>query len=132
MQSYLVAKRLSENRTIISIAGNADQREALQCRPAMERVYSARIPSYEQNKAAELSKRSVVDWLDKLPNRPILLIHGTADKQVNVEQSRLLSAKLTERQHPHKLVIYQNDDHSLSKNQQRLLAQISAWLNAHN
>lgn len=131
MQSYLVAKQLLEIRTIISIAGNADERDALKWRPAMERVYTARIPDYEQNKAAELSKRSVVDWLDKLPNRPILLIHGSADKQVNVAQSRLLSARLTERQHQHKLLIYQNDDHSLSKNQQRLLAQIRVWLTAH-
>jgi dipeptidyl aminopeptidase/acylaminoacyl peptidase len=97
----------------------------------MERVYIARVPDYQQNKAAELSKRSVVDWLDKLPRRPILLVHGSADEQVNVEQSRLLSALLTERQHQHKLVIYQNDDHGLSKNQQHLLAQISAWLTAH-
>lgn len=131
MQSYLVAKQLPEIRTIISIAGNADVRDALKWRPAMERVYTARIPDYEQNKAAELSKRSVVDWLDELPNRPILLIHGSADKQVNVEQSRVLSARLTARQHPHKLVIYQNDDHGLTKNQQRLLTEISAWLIAH-
>lgn len=131
MQSYLVAKQMPEIKTIISIAGNADVRDALKWRPSMERVYIARVPDYQQNKAAELSKRSVVDWLDQLPSRPILLVHGSADKQVNVEQSRLLSAKLTERQHQHKLVIYQNDDHSLSKNQQRLLAQISTWLTAH-
>jgi len=131
MQSYLVAKYLPEIRAIISIAGISDARTALAERPAMERVYNTRIPDYEHNKVAELSKRSVVDWLDELPNRPILLIHGSADKQVSVEQSRLLSAKLTERQHQHKLVIYQNDDHGLSKNKQRLLAQISAWLIAH-
>lgn len=131
MQSYLVAKQMPEIKTIISIAGNADVRDALKWRPSMERVYIARVPDYQQNKAAELSKRSVVDWLDKLPRRPTLLVHGSADEQVNVEQSRLLSALLTERQHQHKLVIYQNDDHGLSKNQQHLLAQISAWLTAH-
>lgn len=101
MQSYLVAKQLPDIKGIVSIAGPADMRTVLAERPAMERVYSARIPDYQQNKVAELSKRSVVDWLDQLPNRPILLIHGTADKQVNVEQSRLLSARLTKRQHPH-------------------------------
>lgn len=131
MQSYLVAKQLPEIKAIISIAGPSDARTALAERPAMERVYTARIPDYQQNKAAELSKRSVVDWLDKLPSRPILLIHGTADQQVNVEQSRVLSARLTERKHQHKLVIYQDDEHGLTKNQQPLLTEISDWLTAH-
>lgn len=128
MQSYLAAKQMPDVRTIISIAGNADVRKALEWRPAMENVYKTRVPDYEKNKAEELSKRSVVDWVDELPSSPVLLIHGTNDKQVNVEQSRALSGILTSKGHPHKLVIYENDNHRLAKNRENLLNEISQWL----
>ncbi|MGQ8366349.1 alpha/beta hydrolase family protein [Glaciecola sp. 1036] len=85
MQSYLVAKQMHNLKAIVSIAGNSDARKSLEWRSEMEKVYMARVPNYEANKVQELSKRSVVDWVDELGGTPILLIHGSGDKRVNVE-----------------------------------------------
>ena len=128
MQSYLASKHMPDVRTIIAIAGNSDVRRALEWRPAMKKVYKARVPNFENNKVEELSKRSVVDWVDKLPSSPILLIHGTNDKRVNFEQSTSFSEVLTRQNHPHKLVIYEGDNHGLVRNREKLVSEVNKWL----
>ncbi|QJR80173.1 S9 family peptidase [Alteromonas pelagimontana] len=128
MQSYLVAKQLPKVKAIISIAGPSDARKLLERRPAMEKVFKARIPDFEKNRDEALSKRSVIDWADELPLSPLLLVHGTADRRVSVHQSKELARVLSAKQHPHKLVIYQNDNHALSNNRESLVNEVHAWL----
>ncbi|WP_340678322.1 prolyl oligopeptidase family serine peptidase [Paraglaciecola sp.] len=129
MESYLAATKLKNIKAIVSIAGNADAAKALELRPEMEKVYHARIPNFAANRANELNKRSVIKWLDKLPaNSPILLIHGSDDQKVSVEQSKLLATALSEQAYPHKLIIYAGDDHGLRKNRADLIQQTLDWL----
>ena len=47
---------------------------------------------------------SPVTYVDKL-DPPILILHGTADKTVDIEQSKLFAAKLKEAGARHELVI---------------------------
>lgn len=132
MESYLAATKLKNVKAIVSIAGNADVTKALEWRPDMEKIYQARVPNFLTDRANELAKRSVIKWIDKLPpNSPILLIHGTDDIRVNVEQSKLLAAELTEQAYPHKLVIYAGDDHGLRKNRADLIQQTLTWLDTY-
>jgi dipeptidyl aminopeptidase/acylaminoacyl peptidase len=132
MESYLAATKLKNVKAIVSIAGNADAAKALKWRPDMEKIYQARVPNFLTDRANELAKRSVIKWIDKLPpNSPILLIHGTDDIRVNVEQSKLLAAELTEQAYPHKLVIYDGDDHGLRKNRADLIQQTLNWLDSY-
>jgi dipeptidyl aminopeptidase/acylaminoacyl peptidase len=129
MQSYLAAKKMPELKAIISIAGVADAEKELIWRPAMETVYTARVPDFAENRAAELKKRSVLHWIDDLPrSSPILLIHGAKDERVNVEQSKLLAKALSDKSYPHKLVIYEGDKHGLVQNRDELIKEIQAWL----
>lgn len=132
MQSYLAAQHMPELKAIVAVAGVSDLHSRLQYRPNMERVYKARIPGYEDNKVATLAERSVIKWLDKLPAKaPILLIHGTADKRVNVENSLELAQALEKVGHQHKLVIYDGDNHGLFKNQQNVIEEVDSWLSQH-
>lgn len=132
MESYLAAAKLKNIKAIVAIAGNADAAKALEWRPQMERVYQARIPNFQADRANELAKRSVVKWIDKLPpHSPILLLHGTDDKRVNVEQSKLLAAALTEQAYPHKIVVYDGDDHGLNKNKADVIKQTLDWLDTY-
>ena len=132
MQSYRVAQNTDKLKAIVGIAGNADAEKALAWRPEMEKVYQKRIPNFAINREAELKKRSVIHWAEQLPrSTPILLVHGTADKRVNVEQSRLLANRLVELEHPHKLVIYPDDNHGLIHNRPAMLKEVLDWLNTH-
>lgn len=131
MQTYLAAAKLPNLKAIVAVAGNADIETALAWRPTMENVYTARVPNFKANREAELKRRSVIYWLDDLPNAPILLLHGSADKRVNVEQTERLGAALKQKAHEYKLVIYQNDNHGLWKNRPKVRAEILAWLDKH-
>ncbi|MCP3865389.1 MAG: prolyl oligopeptidase family serine peptidase [Aestuariibacter sp.] len=128
MQSYLAAKQLTDVKAIVSVAGNADLKQAIAWRPEMEKVYAARMPDYASQKEQLLSERSVINWVDQLPPAPILMLHGTADTRVNVEQSRLLASALNVANHTNKLVTYEGDNHGLTHHRTAAYAEIKDWL----
>ncbi|WP_158965366.1 S9 family peptidase [Paraglaciecola sp. L3A3] len=129
MQSYIASQSIPSLKTIVAIAGNSDVEKALVWRPSMENVYKARVPNFDENRSTELKSRSVSMWLDKIPTKmSILLIHGDKDKRVNVEQSKSLASQLKGRNHPHKLVIYPNDNHGLVKHRKEMTQEIISWL----
>ena len=131
MQSYLAAKHLTDVKAIVSVAGNADLKQAIAWRPEMEKVYAARIPDYANQKKQLLNERSVINWIDQLPPAPILMLHGTADTRVNVEQSRLMASALNAANHTNKLVTYEGDNHGLTQHRTSAYAEIKDWLNQH-
>jgi len=131
MQTFLASRQMPELKTIVSIAGVSDLRNQLKQRPEMENVYKARIPDYTNQKAEALSRRSAIDWADELPDVPVLLVHGTADKRVDAEQSRSLAAELERISHPSKLEIYEGDNHGLVRNRENLRNELIDWLNTH-
>ena len=63
----------------------------------------------------EIKKRSAIFWYKKIKKIPILIIHGTADKQVDVRDSIDLHKKLIKT----KLILFKNDDHSLTLNREK-------------
>lgn len=129
MQSYIASKSIPSLKTLIAIAGNSDSEKALIWRPKMEKVYKARVPNFDKNRSSELASRSVSQWLDKIPSTmSILLLHGDKDKRVNVEQSKSLAAQLEVRKHPHKLIIYPNDNHGLVLHRKKMTQEITLWL----
>jgi len=128
MQTFLTLKAVKNVKAIATIAGNSDLLKGLTYRPTMEGVYKHRIPNYSENKIAELEKRSVLKWLDQLPvNIPILLLHGTADKQVSVNHSIDLADALIKNNIPHKLVLYPDDNHGLMKNKEKANKELVEW-----
>ncbi len=132
MQTYLTLKQTDQVKAIAVIAGKSDAIVGLKQRPNMEAVYRKRVPNYEQNRQAELEKRSVLYWLDKIPQDvPILLLHGMSDERVSVEQSITLAAALEQAGMPHKLVLYPGDDHGLSQNKAQATQEIVAWFDKY-
>jgi dipeptidyl aminopeptidase/acylaminoacyl peptidase len=132
MQTYLALKQTDKVKAVAVIAGVADLTIQLEERPRMERVYKQRIPNYEQNKQAELEKRSVIKWLDEIPQDvPILLLHGMSDERVSVEQSITLAEVLEKADMPHKLVLYPGDNHGLVQNKFEATKEIVIWFNAY-
>lgn len=130
MMSYLAAREMPQLKALIVEAGVADLASQIPKRPDMEKnVYSRYIPNYATDKDAQLSARSVLHWLDKLPSQlPILLVHGDKDWRVDVTQSQTLASALAEKGHPHKLVVYPGADHGLIPNRKEADAETAAWL----
>lgn len=128
MQTFLALKETSKVRAVAVIAGVSDLLKELDFRPDMEKVYAKRIPNYQRNKTTELARRSVLNWVDKLsPQVPILLLHGEADKRVSVSNSVTLAKALESHHMPHKLILYPDDNHGLTKNKGKALHEIVSW-----
>lgn len=128
MQTHLAVKNAKNIKAIATIAGNSDLLKGLTYRPEMEKVFKHRIPDYENNKVAELEKRSVLKWVNDLsPNVPILLLHGTNDKRVSVNHSIDLAAALSKSNIPHKLVLYPDDNHGLMQNKEKANKELVSW-----
>lgn len=133
MQTYLTLQQTDQVKAVAVVAGKSDAIVGLKQRPIMEEtVYRKRIPNYEQNKQAELEKRSVLYWLDKIPQDvPILLLHGMSDERVSVEQSITLAEALEKADMPHKLVLYPGDNHGLIQNKEKATQEIVAWFDKY-
>lgn len=130
MMTYMAARKLKTLKSIIVWAGPTNLEGLLPLRPEMERVYQARIPNYKNQKSTELSKRSVINWSKELdPNLPILILHGDADKAVDVTHATTFAKQLEKNNQPHKLVVYENDDHGLRKNNKQAYNEIIQWMN---
>ena len=128
MMTYMAAKQSKKLKAIAVVGGVSDLHSLMQFRPEMERVYKQRIPNYNTQKASALAERSAILWADKIPKSvPILLLHGGNDERVNVDQARAMDQRLTELKHPHKLVIYEGDDHSINKHRKEVDAELVAW-----
>lgn len=77
----------------------------------------------------EREKRSVVCWPEKPPkNVPILLMNGTSDWRVDPRSALRFSEKLLDLKIPHRLVMFEGDDHMLTGHWQESRAMAALWL----
>lgn len=94
-------------------------------RPEMKEHYEKIFGGSEE----ERWKRSVMCWPEKLPkNVPILLMYGTSDWRVDPRSALHFSEKLLDLHVPHRLAMFEGNDHMLSESWQESRAMAIAWL----
>ena len=74
-------------------------------------------PNYEERKDEISRARSATCWADQL-NVPLLIMHGGSDQSVDTEQSLTLAEQLEKLGKVYELVVYAEDNHHLSKNEE--------------
>lgn len=74
--------------------------------------------------ATVASQTHGADDVDRLAPRPLLLLHGTADRVLPDRCSRILHQQAGE---PRELVLYEGDDHGLGANADDVLRRLHAW-----
>ncbi|MCA9276473.1 MAG: S9 family peptidase [Phycisphaerales bacterium] len=99
-------------------------------RPAMEAgVLRELVPDYESRRDEALDERSPINRVDALPKQtPMLVVHGNADWRVSPTQSLNLVRSLIEHQLPHRLVMFEGNDHSISENRDDYYREARHWL----
>lgn len=128
MMAFLALKKVKWIKAVVCLAPISNLRNQIKNRPVMEKVYRE---LFRFNKRT-LSERSVIDWVDKLPKKsPILLIHGTADWRVNVQDTLDLGKRLYQEKIPYRMLIYEGADHSLSEYYPEMMDQAIAWFNRY-
>ena len=127
MMSYLVGRERNDIKAMAVHAGVTDLNTELAFRPVMENVYQALIPHYQEKKQEVLKQRSVLFWDDELPpDMPILLIHGTNDERVSVENSIKLYKKLKSKQRPVLLSLHEGEGHIFSDKTEQI-EEVVVW-----
>ena len=88
-------------------------------------------PDFATNADAIYQQRSALMWADKL-NTPLLIMHGSADRDVPPAQSQALAAKLKELNKPHHLLIRDGSNHTLSDWRVERDATVIDWFRRHS
>lgn len=130
MMTLQATRQTTRLKTAVVIAGNVDMFASLEHRPEMEKKVLARlIPDFDNNRQAELEKRSAIYWLEELnPEMPLLVMHGTEDWRVDYKQSQMLVKKLAELKRPHKFKRFEYGDHNLTFYTNEWQSELYAWL----
>lgn len=94
-------------------------------RPEMVRHYEKMFGGSKE----EREKRSVSCWPEKLSRHvPLLLMYGTSDWRVDPRTALRFSVRLLDLKIPHRLVMFEGNDHFLLESQQESRAMGVAWL----
>ena len=69
----------------------------------------------EKDFEKKLEERTIINFADKLPNIPYLILHGKKDETIPVEQSIRIAEKFEEMKYNYRLELFENGDHYLKK-----------------
>lgn len=113
MTTYRLLAETDWAKAAVIVSGIVDMIGDASFRPEMIEHYKETFGGSEE----DLKKRSVLYWPERLPkNVPILIMHGSADWRVDPKKSTRLSERLIDLGVPHRLVIFEGNDHYLTEN----------------
>lgn len=128
MMTYLALSKSTRFKTAVLIGAPTDLLAMKVNRPEMGELFDELITEDPLKQQAELKKRSVIYWVDKLPSQtPLLILHGALDWRVSPTDATRLSTELLKRGLPHRLIIYEGDDHPLSRHSIEVRNEIQHW-----
>lgn len=132
MMTYLALTKTTRIKAAAVLGAPSDQHASIKDRPSLENSYLELVKDYEQNKTAELDKRSAVKWADKFPkSTPLLIMHGNADWRVKSDQSLRLAIELDKHRVPYRLLIFEGADHGLSEFRKEFYDTLIGWFDKY-
>lgn len=87
-------------------------------------------PDFETRKDAIIKIRSASYWPEQL-DAPLLIMHGGNDKSVSASQSLALAQQLQKLGKTYELIVYAQDNHFLSRNQDDRDRRALTWFKRH-
>jgi dipeptidyl aminopeptidase/acylaminoacyl peptidase len=69
-------------------------------------------PDLERNRAAIVERRSAIRWADRI-RAPVLIMHGTADEDIPVDQSQRMATELERLGRAHRLLLFEGQQHRI-------------------
>jgi len=127
MMTYIALTKTKEIKA--AVVGGAPADLTIIDRPDMETmVYAQLMPDYENNKEAELKKRSAVYFADKFPKDvPILMLHGNADWRVKSTESLRLALEFEKHRIPYRLKIFEGAGHGIREFREEKDQEVVDW-----
>lgn len=128
MMTYLCLSRVRWIKAAVTIAGLADLSRNMRHRPEMRERYKTMFGA----KTKDVAARSAVRWAQRFPkNTALLMMHGTNDKRVSVEDTLDLSRELLKAGRHHGIRIFEGDDHYLTGNWKKRWEMVREWFDRY-
>jgi dipeptidyl aminopeptidase/acylaminoacyl peptidase len=131
MMSMLALRQGLTPRAIALRAPMLDLNESARLRDDMREIFEALMPDYPPDPDAALTRRSALAWPDKLPDVPILLLHGDSDPRVPITQSIRMETVLRGLGRSVELHVYEEEGHLLLLNRADYLDRVRGWFDRH-
>lgn len=133
MMTYIALTKMDKIKAAVVGGAVSNSFSTIEDRPEMEtNVLAELIPNYQENKQAELEKRSAIKWVDKFPkNVPILMLHGNSDWRVKPEQSLNLALEFEKHRIPYRLIMFEGGDHGISEHKKEVTDQVITWFDRY-
>ncbi len=126
MMTYLVLVKNHNFKCAILSGAISNLKQNAYENAKMMKVYRQIIP--ENNFEKELEKRSAINFADKLPSIPYLIMHGGNDNTISPVQSLEISKRFHQLNIPYRLVVFENDGHFLKKHREEVDWLRKFWL----
>ena len=129
---FMAARRSDRFHALVGFSGSYDLTSSAKHRPRMIEVWQRYMPDYADDPQAALRRRSVLEWSNELSSElPILILHGAFDERVNATQALRFTGQLQAASAHYKLIIYEYDDHALSRNRSNAYDETIDWFKKH-
>lgn len=129
MMTYLVLARNRNFKCAILSGAISNLKQNSEENPEMKGKYK-RIIS-EEDFEQELEKRSAVNFVERLPSIPYLLLHGGSDTTVSPIQTIEMSKRFSALKIPFRLVIFEGGDHFLKSYRKEVDEVRKSWFNKY-
>ncbi|WP_130733831.1 S9 family peptidase [Flavobacterium sp. J27] len=133
MMTYRALTNTNKIKAAVVGGALADMEATIKDRPEMgTKLLPELVPNFKGNEAAEIKKRSAIQWVEKFSKEvPILLLHGNSDWRVKPEQSLRMALAFTEHRIPYRLIMFEGADHGISEFRQEVDEAVVSWFNKY-
>jgi dipeptidyl aminopeptidase/acylaminoacyl peptidase len=130
MQGMLAMRRGLPVRAAAFRGGMFDLKATLAYRPELGKIWQALMPDQKDGVDQALERRSAVLWAGEV-RAPILILHGRQDWRTRVGEAQAFNDALAKAGVPHKMVVYERDEHQLALHRPQWLNEAVQWFRAH-
>ena len=118
MMSYMTLLKNTDFKCAVLIGAISDIKNYVKSSDNRISIYKKMLG--EEDFEKKLDERSVINFVDKLPNIPYLIMHGKSDETIPFEQSAKISEKFSEMNYNNKLILFEDGDHYLKKHRREV------------
>lgn len=127
LMAMLAAKECPGAGPVVVWGGVSDLLDTYEERVDMRRMLK-RVVGHPKKQTDAYEARSPVYWIDRI-DVPVLIVHGTADHQVSVEQARKLALALEAAGKDYAMELYEGLGHRFPKEEdERALDAVFTWI----
>jgi len=118
MMSYLTLIRKSDFKCAVFIGAISDFKNYVKSSENRISIYKKILGDIDFEK--KLDERTVINFVDKLPDIPYLIMHGKSDETIPFEQSVKIAEKISEINYNNQLILFEDGDHYLKKHRKEV------------